>query len=306
MMDGVRLPDSLLMIERGWLSANNILAFEGERAVLVDSGYVSHAGQTVALLRHALAGRRLERLINTHSHSDHIGCNAAVQRAFGCEIAVPEGMARAIGDWDEDALLLTTAAQRAEPFAYDRTLSPGERFTMGELEWQVLAAPGHDMDALVYYNLERRLLISGDALWRDGFGILFVEVLGTHDGLAATRATLEAIGRLAVDAVLPGHGAAFTEFDDALERAFSRLRAFEEDGARMARNAIRACVTFMLLEKRRMSIEAMPGYLDEVPLYREANSRFLGLSPDALADWLVSDLQRAGVARREGDGLVAI
>jgi len=302
----VRLPDSLQLIERGWLSANNILAFEGERAVLVDSGYVSHAGHTVALLRHALDGRRLERLVNTHSHSDHIGCNAAVQRAFGCRIAVPAGMARAIDDWDEDALLLTTAAQRAEPFAYDQTLAPGDRFDMGGLEWLAMAAPGHDMDALVYYNPDRRVLISGDALWRDGFGILFVEVLGTHDGLAATRATLEAIGRLAVDAVLPGHGPVFAEFDDALQRAFMRLRAFEEDGARMARNAIRACVTFMLLEKRSMSIEAMPAYLDEVPLYREANRRFLGLSPDALASWLVSDLQRAGVARRTGDLLLAI
>lgn len=306
MSSAARLPDSLQLVERGWLSANNILAFEGERAVLVDSGYVSHAGQTVALLRHALDGRRLERLINTHSHSDHIGCNAAVQRAFGCEITVPAGMARAIGEWDEDALLLSTAAQRAEPFEYDHTLSPGDRFGMGALEWQALAAPGHDMDALVYYNPERRLLISGDALWRDGFGILFVEVLGTHDGLAATRATLEAIGRLAVDVVLPGHGAAFVEFDDAMQRAFSRLRAFEEDGARMARNAIRACITFMLLEKRRMPIELMPAYLEDVTLYREANRRFLGLSPEALASWLVSDLERAGVARRQGDSLIAI
>lgn len=305
-MSGVaRLPDSLELIERGWLSANNVLGFEGERAVLVDSGYVSHAGQTVDLLRHALDGRRLERLINTHSHSDHIGCNAAVQRAFGCDITVPAGMAPAVAEWNEEALLLSIAAQDAERFGFDDTLSPGDRFEMGALEWQAYAAPGHDMDALVYHNPERRLLISGDALWRDGFGILFVEVLGTADGLAATRATLEAIGRLAVDLVLPGHGAAFVEFDDAMMRAFARLRAFEEDGGRMARNAIRACVTFMLLEKRSLPIDSLPAYLDAVPLYREANRRFLGLGADALASWLIGELERAGVARREGERLVA-
>lgn len=305
MSGAVSLPPGMQLVERGWLSANNILGFEGERAVLVDSGYVSHADQTLALLHHALDGRRLERLINTHSHSDHIGCNAVVQRAFGCEISVPVGMARAVREWDEDALLLTAAAQRADRFAVDHTLSPGDRFEMGGLAWEALAAPGHDMDALVFHNPERRLLISGDALWRDGFGILFVEVLGTHDGISATRETLEAIGRLSVDVVLPGHGAAFVEFDDALQRAFSRLRAFEEDGARMARNAIRACVTFSLLEKRRIALEHLPAHLDEVPLYREANQRFLGLSPEALARWLAGDLERAGVARREGDFLVA-
>ena len=294
----LRLPDSVQVLERGWLSANNVLLFDGAEAVLVDSGYVSHAAQTVALLRAALDGRQLGRLINTHSHSDHIGGNASVQGAFGCSITVPVGMERAVTDWDEAALLLSTAAQTGERFAVDATLAPGDRFVAGELEWQAIAAPGHDMDALTYYNTERRILISGDALWRDGFGILFADVLGTGDGIGEARRTLEAIGRLAVDAVIPGHGAPFAEFDDALERAFARLRAFEADGARMARNAIRACVTFKLLEVRRLALDELPRYLDETPLYREANRRFLGMEPNALASWLVTELERAGVARR--------
>ena len=294
----LRLPDSVQVLERGWLSANNVLLFDGAEAVLVDSGYVSHAAQTVALLRAALVGRQLGRLINTHSHSDHIGGNASVQRAFGCSITVPVGMEHAVTQWDEAALLLSTAAQSGERFAVDATLAPGDRFVAGELEWQAIAAPGHDMDALTYYNTERRILISGDALWRDGFGILFADVLGTGDGIGEARRTLEAIGRLAVDAVIPGHGAPFAEFDDALERAFARLRAFEADGARMARNAIRACVTFKLLEVRRLALDELPRYLDETPLYREANRRFLGMEPNALASWLVTELERAGVARR--------
>ena len=301
----LRLPDSVQVLERGWLSANNVLLFDGAEAVLVDSGYVSHAAQTVALLRAALDGRQLGRLINTHSHSDHIGGNASVQRAFGCSITVPAGMERAVTDWDEAARLLSTAAQTGERFAVDATLAPGDRFVAGELEWQAIAAPGHDMDALTYYNTERRILISGDALWRDGFGILFADVLGTGDGIGEARRTLEAIGRLAVDAVIPGHGAPFAEFDDALERAFARLRAFEADGARMARNAIRACVTFKLLEVRRLALDELPRYLDETPLYREANRRFLGMEPNALASWLVTELERAGVARREHGALVA-
>lgn len=301
----VRLPATLRVFERGWLSSNNILLVDGGEATLIDAGYVSHAAQTVALLRTGLEGRRLACLINTHSHSDHVGGNAAVQRAFGCSITVPAGMAGAVASWDEDALLLTTAAQAGERFAFDATISAGETFVAGGLEWRALAVPGHDMDALAYYNADRRVLISGDALWRDGFGILFADVLGTGDGLGEARRTLEAIGRLAVDVVIPGHGAAFDEFDDALERAFSRLRAFEEDGARMARNAIRACVTFALLDARRMALDELPRHLAETPLYRAANERFLGMKPEALTAWLVVELERAGVARREGGELVA-
>ncbi len=299
------LPASLRVLERGWLSSNNILLFDGGEATLIDSGYCTHAPQTVALVRETIGGRRLARLVNTHSHSDHIGGNAAVQRAFGCTITVPSGMAETVAKWDEDALLLTTAAQRAERFAADATLAPGDVLEAGELVWNAVAAPGHDMDALVFHNPDRRILISGDALWRDGFGILFADVLGTGDGVGAARRTLEAIARLPVDLVIPGHGAPFVEFDDALERAFARLAAFEDDGARMARNALRACMTFSLLETRSMPIEALPEHLAQVPLYREANARFLGLTPTALADWLVGELLRARVVRREGDLLVA-
>jgi glyoxylase-like metal-dependent hydrolase (beta-lactamase superfamily II) len=293
------------VFERGWLSANNILFDDGDSATLIDSGYLSHTPQTLALLHEALGGRPLARLINTHSHSDHIGGNAAVQAAFGCEIVVPAGMYEAVANWDEDALLLTVAAQKSARFRADRALAAGDRFVAGGLAWQAYAAPGHDMDALVFHNVERRILISGDALWRDGFGILFADVLGTGDGVGETRRTLETIARLSVDVVIPGHGTPFVEVDDALARAFGRLRAFEEDGARIARNAIRACITFTLLDCRQMSVESLTALLAEVPLYREANARFLGLGADALADWLVQDLVRAGVVRREGENLLA-
>lgn len=301
----VPLPDGVQVFERGWLSSNNVLLADGDEAVLIDSGYVTHAPQTVALLHGALGGRRLARLVNTHSHSDHIGGNAAVQRAFGCRISVPEGMAAAVADWDEAALLLSVADQQGEPFSASDTLGEGDCLATGDLVWRAVSAPGHDMASLVFHCEEKRILLSADALWRDGFGVMFGDVLGNADALGAARQTLDRLARLAVDVVVPGHGAPFCDVDEAFERAYARLRAFEEDGARMARNAIRACMTFWLLDVRAVELDRLPAHLDSVPLYREANARFLALSADALAEWLAGDLVRAGVARREGRRLVA-
>src|SRR5690606_25945662 len=74
--DVIRLPPSIQVFERGWLSSNNILFTGADGTALVDSGYVTHAPQTLALVRQVLAGRPLERLLNTHLHSDHCGGNA--------------------------------------------------------------------------------------------------------------------------------------------------------------------------------------------------------------------------------------
>jgi glyoxylase-like metal-dependent hydrolase (beta-lactamase superfamily II) len=302
-MTRARLPDSLRVIERGWLSSNNVLAFEGTTATLVDSGYVGHAAQTLALVREALHGRTLTRLVNTHSHSDHIGGNAALQRAFGCEILIPAGIEQHIASWDEEALLLTPARQRGDRFRHDGVMAPGEDFAMGGLAWRAHHAPGHDMEALVFHCEQRRILISGDALWHDGFGIVFGEVMGKPGALRATRETLDMIGRLAVDVVIPGHGAAFDDVGAALERAYTRLAAFEQDPARMARNAIKACMTFNLLDLGRLPRGDLESYIEQVPIFRDVGARILGMQTDALADWLYAELLRAKAIALE-DGFI--
>lgn len=297
----MKLPENIQVIERGWLSANNIVLHADTEATVVDSGYGAHVPQTLALIERALAGKRLARLVNTHCHSDHMGGNAAIQKKFGCRTSIPEGEAALIDNWDEQRLILSIADQRAERFRYDDTFRDGDTLEMGGLEWRVIAAPGHDPHAVMFYSSESRILISGDALWENGFGVVFPQLFGRDTALAETRATLESIGRLQVDAVIPGHGRPFGETGAALERAFYRLEGYEEDIMRLARHCAKVMLSFALLEKRSMPLAELPGYVAHVPILAELNARYLRMTPAAMAEWLVSELERAGAAgEREG------
>jgi len=301
----VKLPESIRVIERGWLSANNVVLHERGEAVVVDSGYGAHAAQTLALLETTLRDKRLDRLVNTHCHSDHMGGNAAIQRKFGCRTSIPEGEAPLIERWDEQALLLAIADQRAERFRYDDTFRDGDTLRMGGLDWRVIAAPGHDTHAVTFFSPEARILISGDALWENGFGVVFPQLFGRDTALAETRATLETIARLEVDTVIPGHGRPFGGVGAALERAFYRLEGYEEDITRLARHCAKVMLSFSLLEKRSMPIVELPAYVARVPILAELNSRYLGMTPAEMAEWLVNELERAGAARREQGLLLA-
>ena len=308
------LPASIRVFERGWLSCNNILLSgdndAGSSAVLIDSSYVTHAPQTIALLRHALTGAPLDWLLNTHCHSDHMGGNTSVQREFACRTSLPAGEAPLIDRWDERELLLAYADQRAERFSYDDSFADGDVLTMGGLAWQVIAAPGHDPHAVMFWSPEERILISGDALWQNGFGVIFPRLLGdaasSSTAYAETRATLQKIVALPVRTVIPGHGAAFDDVPAALARAFTRLESFEQDDIKLARHAVKVMLIFSLLERRRIALAELPAYLTSVGIVQEINARFLKLEPQALADWLVADLGRAGALRCEAGDIVPL
>jgi glyoxylase-like metal-dependent hydrolase (beta-lactamase superfamily II) len=290
---------------RDWLSANNVLLKSPAGHVLVDTGYVRHVPLTLALLAspRGLGAEPLAQVVNTHCHSDHMGGNAAIARAYGCGIAVPEGEVPAIEAWDGRALLLDYADQTAERFVPAAALRPGESYVWGDLAWEAIAAPGHDMGALCFYNEEHRVLISGDALWEHGFGFVMPPAVDAA-ALPATRATLESLAELDVRVVIPGHGEPFAGFEAALGRALARVEAFEADPMRLARHALKVILTFTLLDRRSLPLAEMPAYVERVGIYREFNARFFRLPPAELAEFLVVELERAGAVRREGGTLL--
>ena len=299
------LPPQVRVFVRDWLSSNNILLKGREGHVLIDSGYARHAPLTLALVAtpQGLGAAPLARLVNTHCHSDHMGGNAAIKARYGCPIALPDGEAPLIDAWDENALLLAYADHRADRFAYDEVIRAGETHVWGDLEWRALAAPGHDMRALVFFNPEHRILVSGDALWANGYGFVMPREIDPQ-ALPATRATLEMLAGLDVRVVIPGHGEPFTDVGAALERAFARAAAFEADSLRVARHALKAVLTFALLDQRRLPLAGMPAYVERVGIYRDFNARFFRLSPSELAERLVAELEKVHAARREDGWLV--
>jgi len=302
-MDPLTLPPQIRVIVRDWLNANNILLKGRDGNVLIDSGYVSRAQDTLSLLRQPqhLGAEPLHWLVNTHCHSDHMGGNAAVQRAYACRTSVPEGEARLIEAWDRRGLWLDYTGQDAEQFKVDDVIVAGRTYQWGDLEWRAISAPGHDPGALVFYCQEERILISGDALWENGFGIVLPEPAAA---LEEAQRTLETIAALDVDVVIPGHGAPFTGVSAALERSLGRVEAFRGSPERAARHVLKVMLVFSLLDRRSIPLATLPDYLANVPIYREYNERYFRLAPDLLADRLVGELEKSGTVRRSSGSLV--
>jgi glyoxylase-like metal-dependent hydrolase (beta-lactamase superfamily II) len=126
--------------------------------LLIDTGCAHTAGQLLP----ALGGRRVEQVVNTHSHEDHIGANAAVQSAFDCPVYAHPGALPVLHD------------PRRQPLQPYRRLfwgwpRPSEARPVGQQVetdrfcFDVIHTPGHSPDHICLFEPQRGWLFSGDA-----------------------------------------------------------------------------------------------------------------------------------------------
>jgi glyoxylase-like metal-dependent hydrolase (beta-lactamase superfamily II) len=287
------LPANVVVFERGWLSSNNVLFVGAEETAVVDTGYATHSGQTLALVESVLGPRPLDRILNTHLHSDHCGGNAALQARYpGVRIDIPPGEAALVERWDEERLSFAATGQNCPRFHLTGLLRPGADCVLGERSWQVQAAPGHDTHSVILFEPVSRTLISADALWENGFGIAFPELVG-EPSFEDMAATLDLIERLAPRQVIPGHGAIFDEVDKALSIARRRLDGLSRNPSKHARHAIKVLMKFKLLEVQSIGIDDWRAWLRGTPYLENIRARFFG---DVELERLTSDIMAELVA----------
>jgi glyoxylase-like metal-dependent hydrolase (beta-lactamase superfamily II) len=125
--------------------------------VLIDTGCAHTARQLVSTLK----GWRVDRVVNTHSHEDHIGANAAVQEAFRCPIQA-----------HPDALPVLRNPRLQKLQLYRRLFwgwpepceaqAIGDRIETNRFCLQVIHTPGHSPGHICLFEPEQGWLFSGD------------------------------------------------------------------------------------------------------------------------------------------------
>ncbi len=99
-------------------------------------------------------GWRLNYILNTHHHSDHVGANLELKNQTGCQI---------IG-FEQD--------QKRIP-GIDIKLKQGGKVKLGNQTAKVIETPGHTLGHIVYYFADSDALFCGDTLFSMGCGRLF-------------------------------------------------------------------------------------------------------------------------------------
>ena len=159
---------------------------------LVDTGLADTADELVALCR----ARGVTRALLTHHHEDHAG-GAASLLAAGIPVHA-SALTRALVSRRLPIPFYQHLVWGASRPASLAPLAASER--VGPWAVEVLAAPGHAVDQVVFWAPESRTLLSGDAFIHER-----VRVFRADEDFSATLETARALADLPVDRLLCGH-----------------------------------------------------------------------------------------------------
>ncbi len=147
-------------------------------------------------IRRACDGRRIEAILLTHGHFDHIGGVAAL--ADGAEIVIHRDDAPMLTDPALNAGWLV-GRQVTAPQA-TRTVREGDTLTFAGVTFTVLHTPGHTPGGVCYQAGE--WLFTGDTLFAHGYGRVDLPG-GSMSQLADSLRRLQPLARQYE--IFPGH-----------------------------------------------------------------------------------------------------
>ena len=98
--------------------------------------------------------KKLDFILNTHHHSDHVGGNIDLKKKYNSKIIC--------SSYEIDKI----------PGA-DIQKSDGEKFAFGEINFEVLHVPGHTLGHIAFYSEKANIIFTGDTLFSLGCGRIF-------------------------------------------------------------------------------------------------------------------------------------
>ena len=98
--------------------------------------------------------KKLDFILNTHHHNDHVGANLQLQKKYKCEI---------VGNEKDKARIPGISI----------FVNEGDTFKLGDSKCRVIEVSGHTLGHICYYFSKESLIFCGDTLFSFGCGRLF-------------------------------------------------------------------------------------------------------------------------------------
>ena len=189
-MEVVRIKSKFL---RNLFDQNTYVLKNGKSALIID------AGAEVDDVKEAAKGLKVEAILMTHLHFDHIWNIEKYLQEFDCKVYVCNGAEEKFFDSAKNAstIMRNTVVRNVSE---DKINFYESKLQFADFDVEVLFTPGHSRDC-VCLKIENKLF-SGDTLFADGIGR--TDLYDSDN--EAMKNSLKTIKNINFDVFYPGHG----------------------------------------------------------------------------------------------------
>ena len=192
---------AITQLEPAILFDSNIFLVTGDRNVLIDTGTGFKVEDTIREIRKVLGKKRLDTVVITHRHYDHVGGLRGIIKEFSPKVYAGTLDAVPLREGDSESTMGTSFGGTIDKMTVE-DLEEGDVIDTGEHKLSVIETPGHTSGSISLSDQVTGALFTGDTVFADG--------IGRYDLPTASKdqliKSLQRLSGLDINGFYPGHG----------------------------------------------------------------------------------------------------
>ena len=197
---------AITQLEPAILFDSNIFLVTGERTVLIDTGTGFKVEETIKEIKKILGGRKLDIVVITHRHYDHVGGLRGIIKEFSPKVYAGTFDAVPLREGDSESTMGTSFGGTIDEMEVE-DLNDGDIIDLKDHKLLVIETPGHTSGSISLSDQVTGAMFTGDTVFTDG--------IGRYDLPTASRdrlvMSLQRLSGMDIHGFYPGHGPSVPE-----------------------------------------------------------------------------------------------
>jgi len=217
----VEIPPNTVMLKGISWDSNLYLIRDGDEALIIDTGTGTYWNRYIETWKREgyLENLRKVVIFNTHEHFDHVGGNSMMKRWLKRKrvevlFAAHKKTAEVLENKEDYVILSFYYGRRYEPVEITFKLRDGDTLKIGSLKFELIHTPGHSAGSSCLYEPKKKLLFTGDTVFKGTVGRTDLPTGNASELLASIRK----LEKMDVYLGLPGHGGIIKDWKENLRR----------------------------------------------------------------------------------------